>query len=384
MGETNQPSKAAKPADFWTPDMPASFKKDAKINWYRCQIDPKVMSELMQCSDVQGFRQALGHIGLWFITGILAYAAFRHITAANWWWAVPVLLAALFAHGTIGTFLGGTACHEMSHKTPFKTKSINEFFLKVYAFFGWWDQVWFRPSHIRHHQVTVHNDYDGEVILPQRFSFQDWKFWLGLFGWNPLTTWNTLKLYYRRATGKLDNQWWEFVLPAENVQLRRQDRNWARFTLIGHAVLAAVFIVTGHWPLIFIFNIGSQYCSWLGFLCGTPQHYGMSPDVPDHRLSCRTYTCSWLPAFLYWNMQYHVEHHMFPAVPFFNLPKLRKVIAHDLPPAPHGLRATWEQMLEIHRQQRMNPNYAFVPALPPPTGTRAGDTILEREAALAN
>ena len=128
---------------------------------------------------------------------------------------------------------------------------------------------------------------------------------------------------------------------------------------------------------MFIVNLGTQYCGWLGFLCGTPQHYGLSPDVPDHRLCCRTYTCSWLPGFLYWNMQYHVEHHMFPAVPFFNLPKLRKAIEHDLPPAPHGLRATWKEILEIHRQQQTDPNYAFVPKLPQSTGTSARDDILE-------
>ena len=384
MGDTAKASPDNKPADFWTAGMPTTFKKDAKINWYRCKVDPKVMSELMQCSDARGFLQAGGHFGLWVVTGCLSYAAFRNIHLTNWWWSVPLLLAALFAHGTVGTFMGGAACHEMSHKTPFKTKSINEFFLKLFAFVSWWDQVWFRPSHIRHHQVTVHHDYDGEVILPQRFSFKDWKFWLGLFGWNPLATWNALKIYYKRATGKLDNQWYEFVLPAENEQLRRKHRNWARFTLIGHVLLAAVFIATGHCFLIFIFNFGTQYCNWLGTLCGMPQHFGLSPDVPDHRLCCRTYTCSWFPAFMYWNMEYHIEHHMYPAVPFFNLGKLRKAIEHDLPPAPYGLRATWKQLLEIHRQQRTNPNYAYVPVLPSVTGTRADDLTLEREAALSD
>jgi len=56
------------------------------------------------------------------------------------------------------------------------------------------------------------------------------------------------------------------------------------------------------------------------------------PNVPDFRLCCRTYTCGWLAAFLYWNLQYDVEHHMFPAVPFYNLPASARRLS--LPPAP--------------------------------------------------
>jgi fatty acid desaturase len=219
-------------------------------------------------------------------------------------------------------------------------------------------------------------------VLPARFSFKDWKFWLALFAWNPLNTWNTFKTYYKRATGKLDSDWYEFVLPEVNADLRRRHRNWARFCLIGHAALALVFILTGHWFLIILVNIGSHYCGWLQFLTGAPQHFGLTPNVPDHRLCCRTYTCGWLPGFLYWNMQYHVEHHMFPAVPFFNLPKLRQAIAHDLPPAQHGLIALWKHMLEVHRKQIADPTYCYVPPLPGSSGTQADDEVLEREAAL--
>jgi len=375
--------KREKPQPFWNANLPATFRKDAKINWYRSKVDPKLMAELMACSDWQGCKQALGHFGLWVGTGTLAYLAFRQIAPTTWLWAVPATLALLAVHGTVGSFMGGTACHELSHKTPFRTKAVNEFFHKLFAFFGWHDRVWYRPSHIRHHQATLYRDYDGEVVLPQRFYFHDWQFWLGLVAWNPVGTWARIQYLWKCATGQFDQSWFRFVIPTENVELRRQHRQWARFVLVGHVALAAAFVATGHWFLIFIFNLGTHYCGWLGFLCGAPQHYGLSPNVPDHRLSCRTFTCSRLVGFLYWNMQYHAEHHMFPAVPFFNLPRLRQAIAPDMPPAPHGLRATWREMLAIHRAQRTDPNYVFVPELPASAGTQADDQTIQREAAAA-
>ena len=102
------------------------FHKDRKIQWYRCKIDPAVMKELMQRSDLQGFRQALGHLGLGFSTGTMAYLIFLEINSATWLWSLPLLLLALFAHGTVCTFMGGAACHELMHRTPFKTKAFNE------------------------------------------------------------------------------------------------------------------------------------------------------------------------------------------------------------------------------------------------------------------
>lgn len=335
-----------------------------RIKWYRPALDKATLSELNTRSNWQGFKQAGGHLGLWILTGLGTYWVFRNITGANAIWMVPLLLVGLFAHGTIGSFMSGAASHELIHRTVFVSKPVNDFFLAVYAFFGWLDHVWFRPSHTKHHQVTVHHDHDGEVVLPQNFTFKAWRFWLGQFAWDPMFTWGMIKIYFKRATGRMDNEWYEFVLPEEDKTLRNRHRHWAQFHLIGHAVLALTFILTGHWFLVILFNFGSHYCAWLATLCGAPQHYGMQPDVPDHRLCCRTYISKGLPAFLYWNMQYHIEHHLYPSVPFFNLPKLRKAIEKDLPEAPVGLKATWKQMLVIHKKLQEDPNYYYVPELP--------------------
>jgi len=54
---------------------------------------------------------------------------------------------------------------------------------------------------------------------------------------------------------------------------------------------------------------------------------------------------------------------VFPVL-FYNLPALRKAIAHDLPPAPHGLWATWPEIIPVLKKQRENPDYVFVPEWP--------------------
>ena len=292
------------------------FRESERLRWHRTPIDRAVLAELTQRSDWKGFRQVFGHLGLGLVTGTLAFLAFKQIHSETWMWAVPLLLLAMFAHGTVCTFFGGVACHELMHWTVFKTRRLNSFFVRIFAFLGWWDHVWFRISHFKHHQVTVHHDFDGEVVLPGTLSFKNWQFWLGLVAWNPVGTYNLIKIYGKRAMGKMDNAWYEYVMPEEDQAMRRENRHWARLHLGLHAALALAFILSGNWILVFLVNLCAQYSAWLGFLCGVPQHYGMRPDVPDHRLCCRTYITRGLPAFLYWNMQYHVEHHMYPAVPF--------------------------------------------------------------------
>ena len=341
----------------------------------------------MRTSNPRGFLQVLPQLTLFLGTGALAYAAFRHANATNWPTSVPLLLAALFLHGTLSNFLGSVGpVHELCHKTPFRSKALNEFFLKVFSFLSWTDYVAFRPSHVKHHQVTVHHDHDGEVVLPRHLDWEFVRFYVAILTINPKFAWRRITALYhaaggRIADGELNGAWLERVLPADNLALRREHRLWASTVLLGQLALAAIFVALGHPFLILIFNFGTFYCPWFALLCGLPQHLGLSPNVPDFRLCCRTYTCGPLVSFLYLNMNYHVEHHMFPAVPFYHLPALRAALAADLPAAPHGLVATWREIVVILRRQKSEPLYAFVPVLPGDAGDRVGDVALEREAA---
>ncbi len=366
------------------------MNEQIKINWYRTKVDKRVMSKLMRKSDARAFAQIIPQLGLFAATGTLVWLAFLNIHAANWTWAVPLLILALFVHGTFASFFGGTACHELCHKTPFKTQFWNDFFLKLYAFLSWFDPIAYRVSHVKHHQVTVHKDYDGEVVLPQGLDWHGVKFILISLACHPMFPFTLVRKWLKIARGNISEGSWSFspewifrILPETNTLLRREHRAWARTLLLGHLILAILFVATGHWFLIIIVTFGCQYGGWLQLLCGAPQHAGLSSNVPDFRLCCRTYTCGWLMGFLYWNMQYHIEHHMFPSVPFYRLPRLRKAIEHDFPPAPHGLWATWSHLIPVLRKQRRDPDYVFIPPLTEgaANGVHVGDGILEREAA---
>jgi fatty acid desaturase len=62
--------------------------------------------------------------------------------------------------------------------------------------------------------------------------------------------------------------------------------------------------------------------------------------------------------FIYWNMNYHVEHHMFPMVPYHALPKLHEIIKNDLPKPNNSMLEAYRELLPVVlRQLRYEDEY---------------------------
>jgi fatty acid desaturase len=68
--------------------------------------------------------------------------------------------------------------------------------------------------------------------------------------------------------------------------------------------------------------------------------------------------------FLYWQMNYHIEHHMYAAIPCYNLGRLHREIKSDLPDCHKGLWAAWKDIIAILRRQQSEPAYQYAPDLP--------------------
>jgi fatty acid desaturase len=86
--------------------------------------------------------------------------------------------------------------------------------------------------------------------------------------------------------------------------------------------------------------------------------------VLDHRLNARTIQMNPVSRFLYWNMNYHVEHHMFPMVPYHALRALHAEVRDELPVPYPSLFAAYREILPTLLRQMHDPTYFVRRELP--------------------
>ena len=117
------------------------------------------------------------------------------------------------------------------------------------------------------------------------------------------------------------------------------------------------------WSLILVFSTQQFTANWLKYLVGLPMHCGLRDDVPDFRKCVRSIKLDPVSEFLYWRMNWHLEHHMFAGIPCYNLKKLHKLVAYDMPKV-RTLKEAWLEMIETKRKQKIDPNYQFDTPIP--------------------
>jgi fatty acid desaturase len=341
-----------------------AVRESLRISWYRSSVEPAKLKELTRRSDLRGAFQTLGHIVLLVITGAAAWYFFE-----NRIWVGFAL--SLFAHGTIYSFLSGLATHELAHGTVFKTKWLNSMFVRVLSLVSWFNFHDYKMSHTYHHLYTLHPRGDREVLLPNTPSLHP-LFLLQLLTFNLVGAPNepysfpfvqntaaTVKLAF---SGRFSKEWLEAVY-ADQEEARRKSINWARLLLLFHAAIIAVSIVFKLWMLPVLVTFAPFIANWLRYFIGVPMHTGLRDNVPDFRLCVRTITLDPFSQFIYWRMNWHTEHHMYAAVPCYNLKRLSAAIAADMP-APRSLVAAWKEIRETYHRQKKEPKYQFDTPLP--------------------
>ena len=330
------------------------------INWYRTPVDKETLRQLTQRSNLRGWLQSGSFLLVYAALTALAVYFFLQ----RWW--VPMVVACYLHSLFVNMMSISAATHELSHGTPFKTKPANEFFLYLFSFLTWNNPVHFRASHIlNHHQFTLYTGQDKEVIqvpVKDKLNWVNILSWL-TFDWSWFALFIRVNVLHALGNGDADFFNWNPLFPKDDPRRKAMCR-WARFVVIGYVALIAVFIVFHLWVAIYLV-FSYYFVRILANLTGAIQHTGLASDIPDWRVICHTVKLNPLLRYLYWNMNYHTEHHMYAAVPFFNLAKLRRVLEKDVPEAHAGFGACLRKLREIREAQAKDPSYFWTPSLPP-------------------
>lgn len=326
--------------------MPADDAKSAiEAGWYSCPIDRKTLKSLMQRSDSKG----LADFGLWIVLLVASgYAAFL-----SWgtWWAVPAFLV----FGTIYSSSEARA-HELGHGTPFKTRWLNELFYHVCSFMTLREAYYGRWRHAIHHSHTIEVDVDPEIQVKSpadlvRIALD--------FIYIP-SGFTELKTITRHALGLLSPATAGFVPPPEQIKMIWSSRI---YLLIIAGVALWSWSIGSFLPMMFVAT-PRFYGGWLHQIGGLTQHAGLRENAKDHRLNTRTVILNPAFSFLYFNLNYHVEHHLFPMVPFHALPRLHKVIKPHLPYTYRGVFDVYREIIPALIRQSREKDYFVYRELP--------------------
>jgi fatty acid desaturase len=209
-------------------------------------------------------------------------------------------------------------------------------------------QVW-RWSHARHHTDTIIVGRDPEIVEPRPPR-------LGMMLLKLLSlphVYNIIKSLFLHAAGQISEEEKIFVPESEWPKVYRTARVW----LAIHAAVIGCALYFNSWlPLMFVF-LPTMYGGWLSYVFGLTQHVGLAEDELDHRKNCRTIYMNRVFRFFYSDMNYHLEHHMFPMVPYYSLEQLHAEIKDDCPPPYNGLAEAYREIIPALLKQRKDPSY---------------------------
>jgi fatty acid desaturase len=318
----------------------------ASAEWYHSDVPRKLMKDLMQRRDGPALRDT----ALWL--ALLATMAAGTI----WFWGSWASVPFLFIYGV----LYGSACdsrwHECGHGTAFRTQWMNDVVYQIASFMVMRNPITWRWSHARHHTDTYIVGRDAEIawMRPPKLVR------LGLAFFDVLGTLESLKTLLRNAAGNMSLDEKSFIPSADWPKAVRV----ARIHIATYLLAIGLGVMLKSWLPLVLIGLPRIYGSWHMVMCGHLQHAGLADNVLDHRLNSRTVYMNPVSRFLYWNMNYHIEHHMFPMVPYHALPRLHALIKADLPPPNTSIFDAYVEVYKSLREQRRHPGFYFRKTLP--------------------
>jgi Na+-transporting NADH:ubiquinone oxidoreductase subunit F len=321
----------------------------AEADWYTSPIPKAELRKLLERRDGPALRDTILWISLLFASG---YAGF--LLWGTGWAVIPFAI-----YGILYCSTSDSRWHESSHGTAFKTDWMNNALYELASFFVMRESTVWRWSHTRHHSDTIIAGRDPEIAVPRPPDMATF--------WKAFVSLNVIPKYFRRVVmhcfGRLAEDERQFIPESEFGKVFFKARI---YLLIYAAVVGLCFYTGSILPFMYV-GLPVIYGAWMMPVYGYTQHAGLAENVLDHRLNCRTVYMNRLNRYLYWNMNYHVEHHMFPLVPYHALPKLHEAVKADMPKPYSGIAEAWRELFPAVLRQVRDPGFFVKRAIPTPT-----------------
>ncbi len=318
----------------------------ANPKWFRPDVDPMVIRDLMKKSDAIALRDTVIWLGGMLVSATIAIALWPT------WWSIPFWLV----YGVLYGSASDSRWHECGHKTAFQTTWMNNLVYQIASFMIMRNPIVWRASHVRHHTDSIIVGRDPEIVAMRPPDLVQ----IGLKFIGVTDVYTALKRMILHTSGCLH--------PEEETYVRESDRDKvffiARVWLGIYVSTLALAIWMGSILPLMLIGLPRIYGAWHHVMTGLLQHLGLAENVSDHRLNTRTVLMNPISRFIYLNMNYHLEHHMFTMVPYYNLPKLHDLIKHDVPYPEPSMFSAFRRLVPVLVKQLKYENAVIIQKLP--------------------
>lgn len=317
----------------------------AAAEWYHTDVPRKEMVALMKRRDGPAIRDSILYYGAMVVlaaTGVFLWPD---------WWSVPFLLA----YGVLYASGADSRWHEAGHGTAFRTPWMNDVVYHVASFMLVRNPTIWRWSHARHHTDTIVVGRDPEIITMRPPDIV--RATLLFVGLDSIRSFFKMFRYAVSGPNAAERS---FVPEHEHWKVAAAARTWIAI----YAVVVLLAFYTGSVLPLLLVGGPVVYGSWHYVMTGLLQHTGLADNVIDYRLNTRTVYMNPVSRFIYWNMNYHIEHHMFPMVPYYALPALHERIRHDLPEPNHSIIEGFGEVIHALKRQLTDKEYRVRKVLP--------------------
>ena len=251
---------------------------------------------------------------LWNLVGLLHLAMpFGCALAATAWPVWPVQIATVVLVGFSFNALG-VLLHETLHGSFFRRQGLDRAAGILFGIPILFSATAYKTIHLRHHRYTrTQRDPDDPLVHEHR----SWIHTLNFFAWI-----------------LIGSAFYVLTLPVRAWRVAsRRDRVWigteCAAILLVFATAISLFVAHGafgaflrFWALPYLVAV------WINNVHGWAEHQNTVHGNP--LTHTRTVTSNRLCAFLLCNIGYHIEHHLFPAVPWYHLPRLHALLGDRL------------------------------------------------------